>query len=582
MIELDPIDALALTLHHSPGTQALLLGSGISRSAGIPTGWEITLDLIRRLASVQGIVDQPDWSAWYRKRYSKDPSYSEILDSVATTPAERRSIIHSYIDAREDDETRHPTKAHHAVAKLVALGAVRVILTTNFDRLLESALQHVGVEPTVIASDDALIGATPLVHSRCTIIKLHGDYMDTRIRNTEDELECYSSAMSALMDRVLDEYGLLVAGWSGEWDTALRNAILRGTSRRYPFYWATRGNISALGRDLVAHRGGREIAIADADSFFSQLIDKIQALQFADRAHPQSVALKVAQGKRICQETGRAADWSDMLAREVEQIASFVSGQDYPQEAPTNSSINALTNATVGRSETLRRLVLVGVRWGADETFQTTLRAISALTFPGIHTSGFTWWSSLRQLSASLCFHWAVAAALMRDDYQRVASILHMSVRTRNDQIAPAVRVLPLTTLDSIDWKVLSGLEQSSLPHVQFFPPIFVSDARDIVVGMEEAERAWDDAEFVIAMEFAYLRNVQMQSENGLWFWTPLGRFLWSRHGMSLNDRLDHVRGLSPQSKELKAGLFGASSASAKVAAESMADFRNKVAGSIY
>lgn len=227
MIKLEPIDSLALTLHHSPGVQALLLGSGLSRSAGVPTGWEITLDLIRYLAGVQGVVNEPDWSVWYRERYGKDPSYSEILDTVATAPAERRSIIHRYIEAQDGKEIRKPTKAHRAIARLVALGSIKVILTTNFDRLLEGALRDAGVEPTVIASDDALIGATPLVHARCTVIKLHGDYMDARIKNTSDELERYSPMMDGLLDRVLDEYGLIVAGWSGDWDTALRNAIMR-------------------------------------------------------------------------------------------------------------------------------------------------------------------------------------------------------------------------------------------------------------------------------------------------------------------------------------------------------------------
>jgi SIR2-like domain len=66
---------------------------------------------------------------------------------------------------------------------------VRVVITTNFDRLIENALREAGVEPTVISSEDAIAGATPLVHSQCTIIKIHGDYLDARIKNTDAELE---------------------------------------------------------------------------------------------------------------------------------------------------------------------------------------------------------------------------------------------------------------------------------------------------------------------------------------------------------------------------------------------------------
>jgi hypothetical protein len=37
---------------------------------------------------------------------------------------------------------------------------MRVVITTNFDRLIENAMRDAGVEPTIIASDDAVVGAT--------------------------------------------------------------------------------------------------------------------------------------------------------------------------------------------------------------------------------------------------------------------------------------------------------------------------------------------------------------------------------------------------------------------------------------
>jgi hypothetical protein len=42
---------LAFSVYESKGVYALLLGSGLSRAANIPTGWEITLDLIRRIGT---------------------------------------------------------------------------------------------------------------------------------------------------------------------------------------------------------------------------------------------------------------------------------------------------------------------------------------------------------------------------------------------------------------------------------------------------------------------------------------------------------------------------------------------------
>ena len=67
-------------------------------------------------------------------------------------------------------------------------------MTTNFDRLMEKALEDEGVTPTVLSTkEQAGQGALPLVHVDCCIFKVHGDYTDPRIRNTESELAEYSS-----------------------------------------------------------------------------------------------------------------------------------------------------------------------------------------------------------------------------------------------------------------------------------------------------------------------------------------------------------------------------------------------------
>src|SRR6266436_1579843 len=56
---LDPTVALAFSMFSNKGVYAVLLGSGVSRSAAIPTGWEVVLDLIRRLAHLLGEDCEP-------------------------------------------------------------------------------------------------------------------------------------------------------------------------------------------------------------------------------------------------------------------------------------------------------------------------------------------------------------------------------------------------------------------------------------------------------------------------------------------------------------------------------------------
>jgi hypothetical protein len=199
---IDPSTSFAFSIFENKGVYTLLLGSGLSRAAQIPTGWEITLDLIRRIAALEDVTGESDWAAWYLQRTGKEPNYSEVIDALTTLPDERRSILHSYIEPTADDirdGRKIPTKAHHAIAWLVREGFIRVIITTNFDRLLENALREAGVEPTIVGSDDDLRGAIPLIHSRCFVLKLHGDYLDTRVKNTDEELSAYSALMDSLL-----------------------------------------------------------------------------------------------------------------------------------------------------------------------------------------------------------------------------------------------------------------------------------------------------------------------------------------------------------------------------------------------
>lgn len=184
---LDPITSLSIATHAATGSFALLLGSGISRAAQIPTGWEIVGDLIKRIA----LADGPECGAapeqWYRDRFGVGPNYGDILARLADTQPERSRIIHRYLEPTNEERAqgiKEPTIAHQAIAELVAGGYIRVIVTTNFDQLLERALEAQGVTPSVIASEDDITSVYPLAHNRCTIIKLHGDYVSARLRNT--------------------------------------------------------------------------------------------------------------------------------------------------------------------------------------------------------------------------------------------------------------------------------------------------------------------------------------------------------------------------------------------------------------
>lgn len=110
---IDPTTILAFSMHKYKGNYALLLGSGISRFASIPTGWEVVLDLTRQLAIAQGANDDTDPAAWYRETFGKEPDYSELLAALAEALAGRCSTWTPRSHARSAWARSGAMRCHH-------------------------------------------------------------------------------------------------------------------------------------------------------------------------------------------------------------------------------------------------------------------------------------------------------------------------------------------------------------------------------------------------------------------------------------------------------------------------------------
>lgn len=117
----------------------------------------------------------PAWSSRHSISCSRHLSRSQaeiplilaVQISRTTSPAERRAILHEFFEPTDEeryDGIKIPTVAHRAIAELVRDGFIKVLVTTNFDRLMEVALTDFGIVPTVISTADATKGAAPLVH----------------------------------------------------------------------------------------------------------------------------------------------------------------------------------------------------------------------------------------------------------------------------------------------------------------------------------------------------------------------------------------------------------------------------------
>ena len=532
---IDTLNSLAFSMQANPGVYALLLGSGVSRSAKIRTGWEITLDLVLKLAAAQGEGDVRSLNPekWYRERFGKDPDYSHLLNELAKTQSERQQLIRGYLEPTEEeraDGLKAPTPAHKAIAKLVAQGYVRVVITTNFDRLMEMALEAEGVVPTVISTEDQANGAMPLIHQRCCVFKVHGDYRDTRIRNTEAELEAYPEAFNQLLDRILDEFGLIVCGWSAAWDPALRKAIERSKSRRFSHYWAMRGEPTEKAQKLIERRQGLYVSINDADSFFSKLAEQVEAISEVSRQNPVSVKLKVAALKKYLVDPVNRIRLDDLISDEVSHILEVTSGSKFSfKECPSldKESFTRRVRAYDAVCEGLIAMAAVGGRWAEEwhyPIWRKALTRLGSVSEVGCGHSGNGVWHSLKRYPATLLLYSLGISALPTGD--RGVSLLSLLLSTElqgeGQGDTKAVEVLPPIFLFRGQQTELSGLldgmEGRELPINEWLLRLLSPFFGDYFVSEDKFQYWFDRLEVLIAINFLS-SNLDGRMGGGASFW---------------------------------------------------------------
>jgi hypothetical protein len=301
MATLDPIVSLAVGMAEAPGSFAFLLGSGVSRDAGIPTGSDVLRiaqgDLYRVSTGETETPADEDLDAWLGEHGHSGLGYSEILELLAPDAEGRRAYLAKHFEGKE------PGEAHRLLAALAANGLIRVFVTTNFDRLLESALAERGITPIVVTSDDDLRRTTQREQAASYVLKPHGDYLQQTIRNTPDELAKLDPGLEVEVQEVFDRFGVVVLGYSGS-DEAL-GALLRGRDSRYGTYWVSRSEPADAAGAIVEACGARVILRDTAADFLADLSSRIEAF----RAHPSGetpalVASEVVQLLRANDDVG--------------------------------------------------------------------------------------------------------------------------------------------------------------------------------------------------------------------------------------------------------------------------------------
>ena len=580
MRSIDPIHSLAFSIQAHPGVYALLVGSGVSRAAKIPTGWEITLDLTRKLAAVHGEECGSEPDRWYLEKFGKEASYSDLLNDVARTQAERQQLLRAYFeptDEEREEGAKAPTAAHRAIAGLAVKGFIKVIITTNFDQLLETALRDEGVVPTILSSPDQVQGALPLIHTQCCVFKVNGDYLDTRIRNTPAELDEYPREFDELLDRIFDEFGLIVCGWSAEWDGALRSALERTSSRRFTTYWASRGEPGDKAKRLIEHRTAELISIEDADLFFAAVQQNVESIDEYSSPHPLSTEVAVASLKRYMTDPQHQIRLSDLVGETVERVVVTTSGEDFAvQGAPTpdRESINTRVRKLEAACSTLLAMAIVGGYWAHEDHYRVWQQALQRLG-SNESSGGYTLWIDLERYPATLLLYALGLGAVEGGRFQLLGNLLETPIHRRHEEDLAAVRILPPLCMfynGVEEMRNLYGMERRPAPLNERIHSKLRPYAERIIPDDNWYTRVFDKLEILIALGCAH-KNPLNEG-----YWAPFGAFAYRREQVRVYREIEEsLATKQDESRYVMSGIFGTTAEECKQGLTNLKEFLYKI-----
>lgn len=569
-MKIEKLTTLALSVYSNKGAYILLLGSGISRSAHIPTGWEVESCLIERIAATQGIFNEEDWHQWYINQYGKEANYSDLLGQMVNTSTERVRLMQGFFEPTDEERNigwKVPTKAHRAIAQLMSEGYIKVVITTNFDRLLETSLEEIGVHPQVIRNESDWNTATPIIHSKePTIIKINGDYLDCQFRNTSEELDDYPQSLKEHLHSIFVDFGLITCGWSAKWDKGLIDIIMTSRQSRYTSFFTEIGTFSEELQKLAETRDGELMHITGADQMFMSLQDQVLALEKVNVSKNMSHDLFIARVKKYLSSENYAIDFADLVESMGQKAYDTIQEHAHYNFSLSVSAFQQYIQIHKEAVAPLIETFILTARWGKTEhiaLFKDVLIRLCLRPFEnGRMETGKT--SYIHALAVETLFNAIGVACVKYKRFAELEDILSIKIPPFNILGTHSCKLLSIVGMTHWEYSLWNALLQQNYyyPRSMFFKDILSLFFKDVFYAESEYENYFYIWEQLLSLSYVAHGCCFMDHE-----YFPTGHFIRAaavyRHrelGENTYCRFfDEANELQDEWEPLKQGMFGGS-----------------------
>lgn len=206
----------------------LFLGAGASISSGIHSGSDLVWLFKRELLSVGGKINGKKFQdlkveankkviqSYFNEEDSKAVNpYSYYFEKCYPDPLVRQEFLTSLV------RDKKPSIGFMCLSALVSQQKFNTVWTTNFDDLIERAINKLDISCQVVSPENAK-SVQNFRNDIPTVVKLHGDFRYDTLQNTDEELQKLEDNLHHYFLDASAIRGLLVVGYSGSDESVLQ------------------------------------------------------------------------------------------------------------------------------------------------------------------------------------------------------------------------------------------------------------------------------------------------------------------------------------------------------------------------
>jgi tetratricopeptide (TPR) repeat protein len=252
-----------------------ILGAGASKQSGIPTGAELVKDWVKELHET---YDEEDLKQWADDNKIKDLEsgeaakyYSQIYDKrFEIDPQEGYGALENIMEGKE------PSFGYSVLAQILANTDHNVVITTNFDSLVEDALFIYTQKKPLVAGHEALASFIRPIMRRPLIAKIHRDILLAPISDSQ-ETSRLADGWKKSLTSLFKFYKPVVIGYGGN-DGSLMGFLKSLEPIDGGMFWCYRENdgepVEEILQLVIKHKG-YIIPIVGFDELMLQINEKL-------------------------------------------------------------------------------------------------------------------------------------------------------------------------------------------------------------------------------------------------------------------------------------------------------------------